>query len=92
MSQNTKTLRVRIKSVNSTMQLTNAMGLVASSKIRRANESMLKAREYLKSLNSTAKIIAKIENRAGVDNIDEILVDIESDVSDILLSKFSSSS
>ena len=47
MSQNTKALRIRIKSVNSTMQLTNAMGLVASSKIRRANEAMMKARDYM---------------------------------------------
>lgn len=46
MAGNTKALRVRIKSVTSTLQLTKAMGLVASSKIRRANESMLKAREY----------------------------------------------
>ena len=46
MSQNTKALRVRIKSVTSTMQLTKAMGLVASSKIRRANEAMIKGRDY----------------------------------------------
>ena len=53
MSQNTKALRVRIKSVNSTMQLTNAMGLVASSKIRRANEAMIKGREYAAALKNT---------------------------------------
>lgn len=52
MSQNTKALRIRIKSVNSTMQLTNAMGLVASSKIRRANQSMVKGRDYAKALES----------------------------------------
>ena len=46
MAGNTKDLRVRIKSVGATLQLTNAMGLVASSKIRRANEAMVKAREY----------------------------------------------
>ena len=57
MSQNTKTLRVRIKSVNSTMQLTNAMGLVASSKIRRANEAMLKGRAYSDALDSTMKVL-----------------------------------
>ena len=53
MSENTKALRVRIKSVTSTMQLTNAMGLVASSKIRRANNSMLLGREYLQALEKT---------------------------------------
>ena len=42
----TKALRARIKSANSTLHLTKAMGLVAASKIRRANESMIKAREY----------------------------------------------
>ncbi len=57
MSQNTKTLRVRIKSVNSTMQLTNAMGLVASSKIRRANEAMLKGRAYSDALDSTMNVL-----------------------------------
>lgn len=49
---NTKALRVRIKSVKSTEQLTKAMGLVASSKIRRANEAMYRARQYTKSLDS----------------------------------------
>lgn len=48
----TKELRVRIKSVTSTLQLTKAMGLVASSKIRRANEAMNKAREFTKALES----------------------------------------
>ncbi len=46
MGVNTKLLRTRIKSVNSTLHLTKAMGLVASSKIRRANDAMLKGREY----------------------------------------------
>lgn len=46
MGANTKQLRNRIKSVSSTLQLTKAMGLVASSKIRRANEAMTKGRQY----------------------------------------------
>lgn len=50
MAGNTKELRIRIKSVTSTLQLTKAMGLVASSKIRRANEKMFSAREYTHSL------------------------------------------
>lgn len=58
MSQNTKALRLRIKSVNSTMQLTNAMGLVASSKIRRANEAMLKGREYAAALESAVSVLS----------------------------------
>ena len=58
MSQNTKALRVRIKSVNSTMQLTNAMGLVASSKIRRANEAMMKGRDYAAALENTISVLS----------------------------------
>ncbi len=54
---NTKALRVRIKSVKSTEQLTKAMGLVASSKIRRANEAMYKGREYIESLEKSIAIL-----------------------------------
>ena len=46
MSGNTKALRLRIKSTTSTLQLTKAMGLVASSKIYRSNIALKKAREY----------------------------------------------
>ena len=46
MAADIKALRTRIKSVDSTLHLTKAMGLVASSKIRRATESMTKARQY----------------------------------------------
>ena len=46
MGANTKQLRTRIKSVDSTLHLTRAMGLVASSKIRRAMEAMRAGREY----------------------------------------------
>lgn len=52
MGADTKSLRTRIKSVDSTLHLTKAMGLVASSKIRRATETMLKSREYAKALGS----------------------------------------
>lgn len=57
MAGNTKTLRVRIKSVTSTLQLTKAMGLVASSKIRRANEAMQKGREYAGALEQTIGLL-----------------------------------
>ncbi len=46
MGADIKKLRGRIKSVDSTLHLTRAMGLVASSKIRRAMESMVHGREY----------------------------------------------
>ena len=57
MAGNTKILRQRIKSVNSTLQLTNAMGLVAGSKIRRANEGMQKARQYAKAIEHTIALL-----------------------------------
>ncbi len=53
MGANTKTLRNRIKSVNSTLHLTKAMGLVASSKIRRAMEGMQKGRQYEQAVKQT---------------------------------------
>lgn len=46
MGADIKKLKDRIKSVDSTLHLTTAMGLVASSKIRRAMEAMLRGREY----------------------------------------------
>ncbi|MBQ9112464.1 MAG: ATP synthase F1 subunit gamma [Clostridia bacterium] len=46
MGADIKKLRNRIKSVDSTLHLTKAMGLVASSKIRRALEGMYSGREY----------------------------------------------
>ncbi len=58
MGGNTKALRVRIKSVTSTLQLTKAMGLVASSKIRRANASMLRGREYATALRQTMALLS----------------------------------
>jgi len=61
MSADIKQLRTRIKSVNSTLHLTKAMGLVASSKIRRATDSMLKGREYTSSLEETVSFLAGSE-------------------------------
>ena len=50
MGADTKSLRIRIRSVDSTLHLTKAMGLVASSKIRRATLNMGKSREYTAAL------------------------------------------
>lgn len=57
MAGNTKALRLRIKSVTSTLQLTKAMGLVASSKVRRANVAMFKAREYRSALLKSVSVL-----------------------------------
>jgi F-type H+-transporting ATPase subunit gamma len=55
MGADIKQLRTRIKSVDSTLHLTKAMGLVASSKIRRATDSMNKGREYAVALEETVE-------------------------------------
>lgn len=50
MGADIKKLRSRIKSVDSTLHLTKAMGLVASSKIRRATENMNQSRAYAQAV------------------------------------------
>ena len=57
MGADIKSLRVRIKSVNSTLHLTKAMGLVASSKIKRATDGMLKGREYSAAVSKTVELL-----------------------------------
>ncbi len=58
MPQDIKSLRNRIKSVKSTLHLTKAMGLVASSKIRRAQEARLKSEQYKDALGSIVDILS----------------------------------
>ena len=53
-----KSLKNRIKSVDSTLHLTKAMGLVASAKIRSASVSMGKSGEYAKALDNTVSMLA----------------------------------
>lgn len=48
-----KDIKLRIRSVESTMQITKAMELVASSKLRRAKERAEKSRPYFDSLHKT---------------------------------------
>ena len=52
MGADIKSLRIRIRSVDSTLHLTKAMGLVASSKIRRATRAMTRTREYSEALDT----------------------------------------
>lgn len=53
-----KSLKSRIKSVDSTLHLTKAMGLVASAKIRGASITMNKSREYSNALEDTVSMLA----------------------------------
>lgn len=57
MGANTKALKSRIRSVDSTLHLTRAMGLVAASKMRRANESMGNGKQYAAAFSSVVKLL-----------------------------------
>ena len=57
MGADIKKLRGRIKSVNSTLHLTKAMGLVASSKIRKATEAMNKSKEYRNAISGVVDML-----------------------------------
>ncbi|MDO4632822.1 MAG: ATP synthase F1 subunit gamma [Eubacteriales bacterium] len=58
MAANMKAVKLRIKSVQSTMQITKAMELVASSKLRRAKERADACRPYFQTLHKTLQDIA----------------------------------
>ena len=49
-----KDIKLRIKSVESTMQITKAMELVASSKLRKAKERQERCRPYFMGLQANA--------------------------------------
>ena len=53
-----KDIKLRIKSVESTMQITKAMELVASSKLRRAKERAEETRPYFTTLHECLTDIA----------------------------------
>ena len=57
MGADIKSLRSRIRSVDSTLHLTRAMGLVASSKIRRATRDMNRTREYVSAMDSVVDLL-----------------------------------
>lgn len=57
-ANNMKAVKLRIKSVQSTMQITKAMELVASSKLRKAKERAGVCRPYFRELHQTLQDIA----------------------------------
>ena len=60
MAGNTKALKVRIKSVDSTLHLTKAMGLVASSKMRKANLAMSAGRQYESAVQNVVSLLTAV--------------------------------
>ena len=57
MGSDIKSLRIRIRSVDSTLHLTKAMGLVAASKIRRATRTMNQSREYATAMEDVVSVL-----------------------------------
>ena len=64
MAGSMKDIKLRIKSVESTMQITKAMELVASSKMRRAKERVEHSRPCFETLYKTLTEIAAADPRA----------------------------
>lgn len=58
MGADIKALKSRIRSVDSTLHLTHAMGLVASSKMRKANEAMNRSREYADAFETAVALLS----------------------------------
>jgi F-type H+-transporting ATPase subunit gamma len=65
---NLKEIRTRIASVKSTKQITSAMKMVAASKLRRAQDNILRLRPYANKLHSLLEHIAEVSD-ASDDNI-----------------------
>ena len=57
MGSDIKSLRIRIRSVDSTLHLTKAMGLVAASKIRKATRVMNQSREYASAMEDVVAVL-----------------------------------
>ncbi|MBQ2952160.1 MAG: ATP synthase F1 subunit gamma [Clostridia bacterium] len=65
MGANTKALKNRIRSVDSTLHTTSAMGLVASSKMRKSNERMQGGRQYADAFASVVDVLTACPECAG---------------------------
>ncbi len=81
MAYDIKALKTRIKSVDSTFHLTKAMGLVASSKVRRATEAMSNAASFASSLDETIRALSSCRScqnslymRSGGDRVKMIVI------------------
>ncbi len=66
---NLKEIRIRIDSVHSTKQITSAMKLVAASKLRRAQNAIIKLRPYANKLRSIMQNVSQ-----GVEENEEIML------------------
>jgi F-type H+-transporting ATPase subunit gamma len=63
-----KEVRGRIISVNSTQQITKAMKMVAASKLRRAQDNIIKLRPYVQKLNGILENISATMDETSIEN------------------------
>ena len=77
---NLKEVRTRIESVNSTMQITSAMKLVAASKLRKAQGAILQLRPYAQKLQEFLQGVS-----TGLDQSDEAVYSEKREVKNVLL-------
>jgi F-type H+-transporting ATPase subunit gamma len=77
---NLKEVRTRIESVNSTMQITSAMKLVAASKLRKAQSAILQLRPYAQKLQEFLQGMS-----TGLDQSDEAVYSETREVKNVLL-------
>jgi F-type H+-transporting ATPase subunit gamma len=65
---NLKEIRTRISSVKSTKQITNAMKMVAASKLRKAQNAITQLRPYANKLNEILSRLSEVEG-TDIDNV-----------------------
>lgn len=89
-----KELRVRISSIASTKKITSAMKMVAAARLRRANESLDKSKNYHQGILTVAGRIFKNlkddEKGAGIPLNYPVIMKLRPDVENYLLVAFSS--
>ena len=64
----TKEIRMKIKSVNNTRKITNAMQMVAASKMRKAQDRMFAARPYGSRICTIISHLAASNTSVSVQN------------------------
>ncbi len=77
--EKTRTIKNRIKSVSGTKKITKAMEMIASSKIRKAQQRILEARPYIE------KIEDSITDIACYSNINHPLLDPHDEIKNVLV-------
>jgi F-type H+-transporting ATPase subunit gamma len=80
---NLKEIRIRIASVNSTMQITSAMKMVSAAKLKRAQDAITRMRPYAEKLQEIlSNVSSTLDGNEGVysqqRDVKNVLVDRKS--------------